>query len=72
MLEFSRKTQPTILIDVDDTAIDDIDPRGNILLQLQSQKSHSLPSASWRLVVWFSPNLKAWEPGVRLSPSLKA
>ena len=47
MLEFSRKTQPTILIDVDDTAIDDIDPRGNILLQLQSQKSHSLPSASW-------------------------
>lgn len=39
MLELSRKTQPIILIDVDDMATDDTNIRGNLLLQLQSLRS---------------------------------
>ena len=39
MLEFSRKTQPIILKDVNDMATDDTDIRGNLLLPLQSLSS---------------------------------
>lgn len=39
MLEFSRKTQPIILIDVDDTAIDDTDLRGKYTLAVTVSES---------------------------------